>query len=92
MKEKIYKLQVNRIFPRTHERDGQPTLFVPKILIGIGKIAVPSESTPKIHAIRSDYSLWSKCMKEVQNGRAVIELFYWEEKPYTSKQVVFCNN
>jgi hypothetical protein len=28
-------------------------------------------------------------MKEVQEGRAVIELFYWSGKPYNSPQVVF---
>jgi hypothetical protein len=28
-------------------------------------------------------------MKEVQEGRAVIELFYWSDKPYRSKQIVF---
>ena len=28
-------------------------------------------------------------MQEVQEGRAVIELFYWADKPYRSKQIVF---
>ena len=28
-------------------------------------------------------------MKEVKEGHAIIELFYWEDKPYRSKQIVF---
>jgi hypothetical protein len=43
----------------------------------------------KIHTIRSNYELWAKRMAEVQRGDAVIELFYWSDKPYRSKQVVF---
>ena len=44
---------------------------------------------PKLHTIRANYYLWVKRMAEVQAGMAVIELFYWSEKPYRSKQVVF---
>ena len=36
----------------------------------------------KLHTIRANYPLWEKRMKEVQEGRAVIELFYWSGKPY----------
>lgn len=43
----------------------------------------------KLHTIRGDYKLWSKRIEKVQAGEAVIELFYWEGKPYQSKQVVF---
>lgn len=43
----------------------------------------------KIHTIRSNYPLWEKRMKKVQEGNAVIELFYWSGKPYHSKQIVF---
>jgi hypothetical protein len=47
------------------------------------------ENNHKIHTCRANYSLWEKRMKEVQEGRAVIELFYWSGKPYNSPQVVF---
>lgn len=43
----------------------------------------------KLHTIRGNYPLWEKRMKEVQEGRAVTELFYWSGKPYNSPQVVF---
>ena len=43
----------------------------------------------KCHTIRANYLHWEKRIKEVQAGRAVIELFYWEGKPYNSKQIVF---
>jgi len=38
----------------------------------------------KIHTIRRNYDFWKK-----REGKEV-ELFYWEDKPYKSKQVVFC--
>jgi hypothetical protein len=38
----------------------------------------------KIHTIRQNYKYWEKF-----EGRDV-ELFTWEEKPYRSKQKVFC--
>lgn len=44
---------------------------------------------PKYHTIRANYPIWAKRMEEVQAGKAVIELFYWEDKPYLSKQIVF---
>ena len=43
----------------------------------------------KLHTCRANYDLWAKRMAEVQAGRAVIELCYWSDKPYRSKQVVF---
>jgi len=46
-------------------------------------------TNPKLHTCRANYPLWEKRIKEVQAGCAVIELFYWEDKPYRSKQVVF---
>lgn len=38
----------------------------------------------KIHAIRRNYDYW-----KIFSGREV-EMFYWEGKPYRSKQKVFC--
>ena len=45
----------------------------------------------KFHTIRNNYDLWVKRMAEVQAGRAVIEIYYWDGKPRHkgSKQVVF---
>ncbi len=41
----------------------------------------------KIHTIRSNYELWEKRIKEVQEGNAIISIRYWSGKPYNSKQI-----
>jgi hypothetical protein len=43
---------------------------------------VTRNDVPKIHTIRGNYELWAKRIKQVQEGKAVIELFYWAGKPY----------
>lgn len=96
-KIKRYRLGVSKTFPNTHPRKGEETFFVEKIqnnanlscMSEITRMFSTTEFGVKIHTIRSNYPLWEKRMKEVQAGRAVIELFYWEDKPYRSKQVVF---
>lgn len=103
MKNKIkrYRLGVSRNFPTTHPRKGEETYFVDKIYVGQKWFGIcdrcehrdcghcETALNPKLHTIRSNYELWAKRMSEVQEGRAIIELFYWSEKPYNSKQVVF---
>lgn len=86
-KIKRYRLGVSTKFPKTHPRAGQSTYFKEQIN-GSFPYETP-DSRRKIHTIRSNYPLWEKRMEEVQAGRAVIELFYWEDKPYRSKQIVF---
>lgn len=50
-----------------------------------------SEIFPKLHTFRGNYDRWAKIMAEVQAGKAVIDLYYWDGKPYGKgvKQVVF---
>lgn len=93
-KIKRYRLGVSRNFPITHPKKGKPTFFVEKIQLSLDLlIEAPGDFVvdldPKLHTCRANYPLWEKRMKEVQAGRAVIELFYWSGKPYRSKQVVF---
>lgn len=86
-------------FPKGHPRAGEETHFIEKINNAIGdtescKVVIHTcngvlDIWPKIHTIRSNYDLWGKRIGEVQRGEAVIELFYWSDKPYRSKQVVF---
>ena len=88
-KIKRYRLGVSKTFPATHPRKGEQTWFVEKINDVMMPISHNAIMGKKIHTIRSNYPLWAKRMEEVQAGRAVIELFYWADKPYRSKQVVF---
>jgi hypothetical protein len=94
-KIKRYRCGVSRVFPTTHPKKGELTYFVEKIQVALEDIRNTDELpfrtlfNPKLHTCRANFPLWEKRMKEVQAGRAVIELFYWEGKPYRSKQVVF---
>lgn len=100
-KIKRYRLGFSRKFPKGHPRAGEDTGFIKAILKALN---CPDCTPPdiedycngcrtrkKLHTISSNYPLWEKRMKEVQAGRAVIELFYWEGKPLHkgAKQIVF---
>lgn len=58
-----------------HTSKGQQTHFVAKISIG-----------QKIHTIRSNYDLWAKRLKQVEDGLAYLSVRTWSGKPYNSKQ------
>lgn len=73
---KTYVLTLSKSFPRTHARAGEPTEFREKFL-----------KKEKIHTIRTNYSLWKKRIKEVQEGNAVLSVRQWEGRSYYSKQV-----
>lgn len=85
MKLKTYVLTVSRYFPSKHPRKGEDTGFIDKILPAI----MGAPDLRKIHTIRSNYDLWEKRIKEVQEGKAILSLRYWEGKPYNSKQIEF---
>ena len=94
---KTHVLLVSRTFPKGHKREGDPTYFVEKILNN-GDILPTSDVLieweivgfdPKIHTCRKNYELWAKRIKEVQEGKAILSLRYWSDKPYRSKQVEF---
>lgn len=72
---KTYVLTLSKSFPRTHARAGEPTEFREKFL-----------KKEKIHTIRANYELWSKRIKEVQAGQAVLSVRQWTGKPYASPQ------
>ena len=83
---KTYVLTVSRYFPKTHKRAGELTHFVEKILDEDDN----KFEHPKIHTIRSNYSLWSKRVYEIQAGKAILSIRYWSGKPYNSKQIEIC--
>lgn len=86
---KTYVLLVSRTFPKGHKREGEGTFFVEKILAALGFSYLNDENIKKPHTCRKNYELWAKRIKEVQEGKAVLSLRYWSEKPYRSKQVEF---
>lgn len=73
---KIYVIILSKFFPKGHCREGEATGFKEKLLSG-----------EKIHTIRTNYLLWEKRIKEVQEGKACISVRQWEGKPYRSKQI-----
>lgn len=86
-KTKTFVLTVSRSFPQTHKRKGEETLFVDKIQ---GNVRLNGEIWQKIHTIRSNYDLWLKRIKQVQEGKAILSIRYWNGKPYNSKQAEIC--
>ena len=96
---KTYVLTLSRTFPAYHPRKGEDTYFHAKTTIvlnnGNNSLYLEDFSTGdgeyKIHTIRSNFPLWEKRIKEVQNGRAMLSLRQWEDKPYRSKQRIICN-
>ena len=73
---KTYVIMLSKVFPKGHRREGEPTGFMEKLLLG-----------EKIHTIRTNYTLWEQRIKKVQNGEACISVRQWEDKPYRSKQI-----
>lgn len=93
-------MPVSTRFPKTHPKAGELTFFKQKILLALMRQKNPQlkinaqdangvELEPKFHTCRANLKLWKDRISEVLEGRAVIELFEWEDKPYRSKQIVF---
>ena len=87
MKKMIhYQIAVSPTYPSTHKRKGEPTYFVPQIKNAIydGLYVLMPDGTfingKKFHTCRKNFALWVKRMKKVNNGDAVIDLFYWKLK------------
>ncbi|MFR0677272.1 hypothetical protein [Dysgonomonas mossii] len=74
---KTYILTLSKFFLKEHPKSGQKTDFIKKLKEGI-----------KIHTIRGNYELWEKRIKEVQEGKAILSIRQWSEKPYRSKQEI----
>lgn len=72
-KIKIYRMPLSRVFPATHPRKGEDTNFRTKIQDEIKK-----------HTCRANYPLWKKRIDEVNEGKAVLVIYEWTDKPYNS--------
>jgi len=88
-KIKIYKMPISRVFPATHPRVGELTLFYDKIRNGMKSIDYSHNNASnecKLHTVRANYKLWKKRIDEVNAGEAVLVVYEWEGKPYHSWQ------
>ena len=79
---KTYILMLSKRFPVNHPKAGQPTFFRDKILASVFH---NQEYWQKLHTIRANYLLWEKRIKEVREGKAILSLRQWADKPYRSK-------
>lgn len=93
---KTYVLLVSRTFPKGHKREGEETFFVKKILNnltgGYCYMICKSKNDCKLcsfekysneikrHTCRKNYELWAKRIKEVQEGKAILSLRYWQDE------------
>jgi hypothetical protein len=80
---KTFVLTISKQFPKTHKRAGESTWFIENI------IRLFTDENTKIHTIRSNYELWVKRAKEINEGKAILSIRYWSGMPYRSKQVEF---
>jgi len=90
---KTYVLMISRTFPATHQRKGEFTYFVDKILKQYSDFN-NFLGWQKIHTIRGNYKIWANRIKAIQEGKAVLSLRYWSASPYNfkkdgSKQIEF---
>lgn len=83
---KTYVLLVRRTFPKGHKREGEETNFEDEINAALNN---HEQFWQKLHTCRKSYELWEKRIKEVQEGKAILSLRYWSDKPYRSKQIEF---
>ncbi len=74
MRKKIC-ITLSRVFPKTHNRAGEPTGFSDKLASG-----------KKIHTIRRNYDLWRLNAEKMQRGGYALSIRQWIDKPYRSKQ------
>lgn len=87
---KTFVLTVSKKFPVKHRRAGKETFFPQKIdqlqMVEGLRLFQPQ----KIHTIRANYDFWKKRIDEVNEGKAIISVRYWWDKPYNSKQIEIC--
>lgn len=81
---KTFVLPVSKQFPKTHKRAGENTFFVENI-----KLLYSGESK-KIHTLRSNYELWKRRSELINEGKAILSIRYWPERPYWSNQIEIC--
>lgn len=85
---KTYVLTLSKKFMKGHPKCGQKTDFSSKF--AKGQLGYNYELN-KIHTIRCNYGFWKKRIKEVEEGKAILSIREWSDKPYRSKQNTIAN-
>ena len=90
---KTYVLTLSQVFPATHPRKGENTMFLEKFFNGLGKPIQEPYYDPetlcnpqKLHTIRANYPLWQKRFEQIERGEACLSIRQWSGKPYHSPQ------
>lgn len=73
---KTYVLFLQKKFPAAHHRSGQLTDFSYYVFKG-----------EKIHSLQGDYKLWSRRLREINAGKAVLSVREWKDKSNTGEPV-----
>lgn len=68
---KTYVITLAKQFPGTHPKKGLPTGFAAAFLSG-----------EKIHTIRGNYDYWAPKLQEVIEGKAILSVREWIDRPY----------
>ncbi|MDR2293350.1 MAG: hypothetical protein LBE11_07760 [Prevotellaceae bacterium] len=87
-KIKIYRMSIARVFPATHPRAGGLTHFAQAI--------IQAKKIHTVRAIKPNSKTWNDKIHEVLDGKAVLVVYQWNGKPYSSdgctNQFVFGTN
>lgn len=89
---KTYFIMLSQRFLSGHPREGEPTGFRMKFNMcqeAVRGLVVTTGSRHKFaykyHTIRSGYTRWEKCLRDVQQGKAVLSVREWAERPFNSR-------
>ena len=78
---KTYYLTLSRVFPATHARAGEPTMFAESSFRWPSVLDKPGTFN-KIHTIRANYEFWRKRFEKIAAGEAYLSIREWVGKPY----------
>ena len=78
---KTYYLTLSRVFPTTHARAGEPTMFAKNAFKWPSVLDEPG-TFYKIHTIRANYEFWCKRFEKIAAGEACLSIREWVGKPY----------
>ncbi len=84
--DKKVVLILSRVFPKTHPRHGEPTLFKEYL----GNTLRNRHGKRKLHTIRMNYFRWAHNIDKINNGDFYLSVRQWKDKPYRSHQVEIC--